>query len=283
MSQHKYATDLIHKAGLESCNSHVTPCQSGLKLYTDEGTPLSPTDASQFRSLVGCLQYLTFTRPDIAYAVNSVCQFLHNPTDVHLHAVKRILRYVKGTLDTGLVFKKGNTSILYKHTPLSVNIQAFCDADWAGDPNDRKSTTGFVILMNGTPISWCSKKQSAVSRSSTEAEYRSMADTTSELQWLPILLSELHVDLAAVPVLHCDNISALALATNPVHHSKLKHIEVDVHFTRAQVKAGTIRVQFISTKEQLADLFTKGLCSPQHTYLCSSLMLQPQHQAEGGC
>lgn len=283
VSQHKYATDLIHKAGLESCNSHVTPCQSGLKLYTDEGTPLCPTDASHFRSLVGCLQYLTFTRPDIAYAVNSVCQFLHNPTDVHLNAVKRILRYVNGTLDTGLVFKKGNMSVLHKHTPLRVNIQAFCDADWAGDPNDRKSTTGFVILMNGTPISWCSKKQSAVSRSSTEAEYRSMADTTSELQWLLILLSELHVDLAAVPVLHCDNISALALATNPVHHSKLKHIEVDVHFTRAQVKAGTIRVQFISTKEQLADLFTKGLCSPQHTYLCGSLMLRPQHQAEGGC
>lgn len=92
-----------------------------------------------------------------------------------------------------------------------------------------------------------------------------------------ILFKELHVCLETVPILHCDNISALALATNPISHSKLKHIEVDVHFTRAQVKAGTIKVQFVSSKEQLADLFTKGLCSPQHNYLCCNLVLGPQH------
>ncbi|KAK9937704.1 hypothetical protein M0R45_014476 [Rubus argutus] len=151
-----------------------------------------------------------------------------------------------------------------------------------GDPNDRKSTTGFVILLNQSPISWCSKKQTSVSRSSTEAEYRSMADTSSELQWLTHLLKDLHIDLDSIPTLHCDNISALALATNPVYHSKLKHIEADVHFTRERVKAGTIKLAFISSKEQLADLFTKGLCSPQHTYLRDSLMLVPSHQAEEG-
>lgn len=139
--------------------------------------------------------------------------------------MKRILRYVKGTLDYGITFKKGCLPSS-KCLPLLANIQAYCDSDWVGDPNDRKSTTDFVILVNGTPISWCSKKQSAVSRSSTEAEYCNMVDTTSELQWLMILLSELHVDLATVQVLHCDNISALALATNPVYHSKLKHIKV---------------------------------------------------------
>ena len=283
LSQHKYASDLVHKAGLDSCNSHMTPCQSGFKLYENGGTSLSSSDASQFRSLVGCLQYLTFTRPDIAYAVNSVCQFLHNPTDIHLHAVKRIIKYISGTLEFGIGFRKGVSRVLNKHSFSSMQLHAFCDADWAGNPNDRKSTTGFVILLNGSPVSWCSKKQTAVSRSSTEAEYRSMADTTSELQWLMILLRELHVSLDTVPVLHCDNISALALATNPVHHSKLKHVEVDVHFTRAQVKAGIIKVQFVSSKEQLADLFTKGLCSPQHTYLCRSLMLGSQHSAEEGC
>lgn len=283
LSQHKYATDLVHKAGLDSCNSHMTPCQSGLKLYEDGGTPLSPSDASQFRSLVGCLQYLTFTRPDIAYVVNSVCQFLHSPTDVHLHAVKRIVKYIKGTLEFGIVFRKGPSLVSSKHSAPQIQLQAFCDADWAGDPNDRKSTTGFVILMNGSPISWCSKKQNAVSRSLTEAEYHSMADTTSELQWLMILLKEHHVSLEIAPMLHCDNISALALATNPVHHSKLKHVEVDVHFTRAQVKASTIKVQFVCSQEQLADLFTKGLCSPQHVYLCRSLMLGSLHSAEEGC
>ena len=214
--------------------------------------------------------------------MNAVCQFLHSPIDVHYNAAKRILRYVKGSLDHGLLFPR--------HFPhdqsavqLQVHLSAFSDADWAGDPNDRKSTTGFVILLNGAPISWCSKKQNAVSRSSTEAEYRSMADTTSEIQWLIHLLQDLHVELAAVPVLHCDNISAISLATNPIHHSKLKHIEVDVHFTRDRVKAGSLRLQFVTSKEQLVDIFTKGLCSPQHSSLCHSLLLGPPHQAEGAC
>jgi hypothetical protein len=281
LSQHKYAKDLLHKSGMDDCNTHLTPSQAGFKLLIDAGTPLSASDTVYFRSLVGCLQYLTFTRPDIAYSVNTVCQFLHSPTDVHLNAAKRILRYIKGTLDFGLVFRRGTS--LNKHVGFQADLQAYCDADWAGDPNDRKSTTGFVVLLNNTPVSWCSKKQTAVSRSSTEAEYRSMADTTSELQWLLHLLSDLHIQLAQVPILHCDNISALALAHNPIHHSKLKHIEVDVHFTREQVKAGTIRLQFVSTKEQLADIFTKGLCSPQHTYLCDNLMLAPSHQVEEGC
>lgn len=279
VSQHKYATELLHKAGLDDCHTHPTPCQSGLKLLKDSGSPLSSADTSLFRSLVGCLQYLTFTRPDIAYSVNSVCQFLHCPTTDHLIAAKRILRYIKGTLDHGICFRRGIDVV---HNSHKLNLQAFCDADWAGDPNDRKSTTGFVILLNQSPISWCSKKQTSVSRSSTEAEYRSMADTSSELQWLTHLLKDLHIDLDSIPTLHCDNISALALATNPVYHSKLTHIEADVHFTRERVKAGTIKLAFVSSKEQLADLFTKGLCSPQHTYLRDSLMLVPSHQAEEG-
>lgn len=238
-------------------------------VFTDLGTPLSSADTSLFRSLVGCLQYLTFTRPDIAYVVNSVCQFLHCPTTDHLIAAKCILRYLKGTIDYDICFRRGIDSDgneLHTSCP-KLTLQAFCDADWAGDPNDRKSTRGFVILLNQSPISWCSKKQTSVSRSSTETEYKSMADTSSELQWLTHLLKDLHIDLDGIPTLHCDNISALALATNPVHHSKLKHIEADVHFTRERVKAGTIKLAFVNSKEQLVDLFTKGLCSPQHTYL----------------
>ena len=263
---------------MDDCNTHLTPWQSGVKLLKDYGTPLSPADIPHFRSLVGCLQYLTFTRPDIAYSVNTVCQFLHNPTEEHLLAAKRILRYVKGTIDHGILFQRQAES-----SASSLSLHAYCDADWAGDPNDRKSTTGFVILLNQSPISWCSKKQNAVSRSSTEAEYRSMADTTSELQWLKNLFQDLQINFTQVPILYCDNISALALAANPVHHSKLKHVEVDVHFTRDKVKEGSITLQFVSTHEQLADLFTKGLCSPQHSYLCDSLMVvTPPIQLKGG-
>ncbi|XP_024195747.1 uncharacterized mitochondrial protein AtMg00810-like [Rosa chinensis] len=283
VSQLKYANDLIHKSGLDDCHIHTTPCKSGLKLLRDTGVPLQSHDVTQFRSVVGCLQYLTFTRPDISYAVNSVCQFLHNPTDIHLYAARRILKYVKGTLHQGIYYRTCAHPAPNNHSLSALTLQAYCDADWAGDPNDRKSTTGFVLLLHGSPISWCSKKQTVVSRSCTKAEYRSMADTTSEIMWLLLLLHDLHVSLAAVPILHCDNISALALATNPVYHSKLKHIEVDVHFTRNQVKAGSLKLQFVTSKDQLADLFTKGLCLPQHTYLCDSLMLLTSHQAEEGC
>ncbi|XP_024162356.1 uncharacterized mitochondrial protein AtMg00810-like [Rosa chinensis] len=156
VSQHKYATDLIHKAGLDTCHSHITPCQSGLKLLRDSGTSLSPSDAAQFRSLVGCLQYLTFTRPDIAYSVNSVCQFLHCPTDHHFQAALRILKYVKGTSDYGITFRRGSSLTnlsLHVFSDHNFSLQAYSDADWAGDPNDRKSTTGFVILLNGSPVS----------------------------------------------------------------------------------------------------------------------------------
>jgi hypothetical protein len=277
VSQQKYAKDLLHKAGLDECNTHLTPCQFGVKLFKDNGKPLSSSDAALFRSLVGCLQYLTFTRLDIAYAVNSVCQFMHCPTEAHLIAVKRILRYVKQSLDNGILLRRGIGDV-----PQPIQLKAYCDADWAGDPNDRKSTTGFVILINGSPVSWCSKKQSAVSRSSTEAEYRSMADTTSEIMWLTLLLKDLHIDLKDTPTLHCDNVSALALAANPIYHSKLKHVEVDVHFTRVQVKQGSLRLRFVTSRNQLADLFTKGLCSPQHVSMCNSLMVMNKHQAEEG-
>ncbi|GAB2267282.1 hypothetical protein Dimus_038662 [Dionaea muscipula] len=277
LCQSKYARDLINRAGMTDCNTHLTPCQAGVKLLKNGESYLNEDEVSYFRSLVGCLQYLTFTRPDISYSVNSVCQFLQHPTNQHLIATKRILKYVQGTVDVGIVLQHA------RFTSDGLYIRAFCDADWAGDPNDRRSTSGFVIMLNKSPISWCSKKQHCVSRSSTEAEYRAMADTTSELQWLSHLFQDLKIQLQQVPSLHCDNISALALATNPVHHSKLKHIEADVHFTRERVKNGAITLQFVASQYQLADLFTKGLCSPKHSLFCSSLMLSTYHQAEDGC
>lgn len=109
-----------------------------------------------------------------------------------------------------------------------------------------------------------------------------MADTTSEIMWLTLLLKDLHIELKDTPTLHCDNVSALALAVNPIYHSKLKHVEIDVHFTRVQVKQGSIRLKFVTSRNQLADLFTKGLCSPQHSSMCNSLMLMNKHQAEEG-
>ena len=150
LSQEKYATDLVRKAGLQGCKPTPTPLSSTEKLSLTEGTLLGPEDSTKYRSLVGALQYLTLTRPDISFAVNKVCQFLHAPTTVHLTAAKRIVRYVKYTLNVGLNFSKSPSTL----------VSAFSDSDWAGCLDDRRSTGGFAIFFGPNLISWCAKKTS---------------------------------------------------------------------------------------------------------------------------
>uniref|UniRef100_A0A2N9GYZ6 Reverse transcriptase Ty1/copia-type domain-containing protein n=1 Tax=Fagus sylvatica TaxID=28930 RepID=A0A2N9GYZ6_FAGSY len=247
-------------------------------------TPIAPTptlsttttdlllDPTPYRSLVGALQYATFTRPDIAFAVNCVCQFMHQPSTIHFATAKRILHYLKGTLDKGILFQPG---------PLA--LTAFTDADWARDASDRRSTSGVVIFLGNNPITWLSKKQHTVSRSSTEAEYRSLATGATELAWLRQVLCDLQLYLPSAPLIWCDNTSALALASNPVFHGRTKHIEVDYHFVRERVVRGDLSLQFISTHDQLADIFTKALPSTRFLLLCSKLLVcSTDQQFEGG-
>ncbi|KAI5328735.1 hypothetical protein L3X38_028132 [Prunus dulcis] len=215
-SQTKYTTDLLSKTDILDAKPFPSPATTA-KLALDSGELLS--NPTSYRSIVGSLQYLTWTRPDISYSVNQVCQFLHAPTTTHLTAAKRILQYLKTTLDYGLPIHKGKP-----------HLTAFCDADWAGDPNDRRSTTGSCIFLSANLISWSAKRQTTVARSSTEAEYRALATTTADVLWICSLLKELHVFLNHPPLFHCDNISAIALAANPIFHSRTKHIEVDYHF-----------------------------------------------------
>uniref|UniRef100_A0A2N9H263 Reverse transcriptase Ty1/copia-type domain-containing protein n=1 Tax=Fagus sylvatica TaxID=28930 RepID=A0A2N9H263_FAGSY len=155
-----------------TCKPCSTPFVSLSRIRKDDGIPLP--DPTPFRSMVGGLQYLTFTRPDLSYVVNHICQFMHQPTDHHLVVAKRILRYVQGTLHHGLTFRPG---------PLS--LTAFTDSDWAGDPMDRRSTTGLIVFLGHNPITWQSKKQPTVARSSTEAEYRALANCAADLAWPP--------------------------------------------------------------------------------------------------
>lgn len=189
--------------------SSITHFQPYSKLLKKVEAPF--TDVKTSKSLVGCLQYLTFTRPNIAYSVISVSQFMQSPIDLHFQAIKRILRYIKGIMNYGLILR-----------PSPLELRAYTNSDWEGDPNDRCRITGFVIFLGNCPISWYSKKQTSVSRSSTQAEYRAMAHTTSEVVWIRHLLNDLHVQLPSAPTLHCDNVSALALASNPIHNSRVK-------------------------------------------------------------
>jgi transposase InsO family protein len=260
LTQTKYATDLLTKHNMLNCTPCKTPCVPHVRLSATEGQPL--TDIHAYRSLVGALHYLTFTRPDLSFAVHQVCQFMNTPTDIHLTAAKRILRYLRGTLDHGL-----------HYTPGPISISAFSDADWAGDPNDRRSTSGLLFFLGNNPITWSAKKQLTVSRSSTEAEYRALASASAELCWLRTLLKDLGLYLHDPPILWCDNISALAIASNPVFHARTKHIEVDFHFIRERVLHKDLQVKFVSTNDQLADIFTKGLPSSRFRDLQSKLLV----------
>lgn len=203
--------------------------------------------------VVGSLQYLAFTRPDIAFAVNKLSQFMHRPTDIHWQAAKRVLRYLAGTSSHGI----------YLRADSPITLHAYADADWAGDTNDFVSTNAYLLYLGSTPIAWSSKKQKGVARSSTEAEYRAVANTAAEIRWVCSLLTELGLTLPTIPVIYCDNVGATYLCANPIFHSRMKHLALDYHFIRDNVQSGALRVTHLSTKDQLADALTKALPRPQ--------------------
>jgi hypothetical protein len=220
LQQQQYALDLLELAGMTDCRSCDTPIDTAGKLSSDAGSPLSTSDASDYRSLVGALQYLTMTRPDLQYAIQQACLHMHAPTTAHQGLVKRILRYVRGTSAPGLHLRRSNNS----------DLVAYSDADWAGCPDTRRSTSGFCVFMGYSLLSWSSKRQTTVSCSSAEAEYRGVANAVAECTWLRQLLSELDCPLSKATIVFCDNVSACYMSSNPLHHRRTKHIELDVHF-----------------------------------------------------
>ncbi|KAL0550370.1 hypothetical protein IC582_014879 [Cucumis melo] len=261
LSQAKYASDLLARSGITDSNTASTPLDPNVHLTPYDGVPLE--NVSLYRQLVGSLIYLTVTRPDIAYAVHIVSQFMAAPRTIHFTAVLRILRYVKGTLGHGLQFSSQSSLVL----------SGYSDADWAGDPTDRRSTTGYCFYLGDSLISWRSKKQSVVSRSSTESEYRALADATAELLWLRWLLADMGVPQQGPTLLHCDNRSAIQIAHNDVFHERTKHIENDCHFIRHHLLSHTLLLQSISTTEQPADIFTKALPSTRFNQIRTKLKL----------
>nr|CAN73909.1 hypothetical protein VITISV_029162 [Vitis vinifera] len=241
LSQSKYIADLLNI-------THMTEAKPA-------PTPLATTSSN-----------LSLTRPDIAYTVNKLCQFMHQPTSDHWNAVKRLLRYLCGTLDHSITLRR--TSPLAFH--------AFSDSDWAGNKDDFTSTSAYIIYLGHNPISWSSKKQRTVARSSTEVEYRSVASTAAEIRWICSLLTELGVTLPQQPVIYCDNVGATHLCSNPVFHSRMKHVALDYHFIREQVQNGLLRVSHISASDQLADALTKPLARPQFNSLKAKIGLAPR-------
>ncbi|GJT86672.1 ribonuclease H-like domain-containing protein [Tanacetum coccineum] len=271
LSQQKYATEVLERAGMLTCNPCRTPVDTDSKLAA-AGDPVS--DPTLYRRLAGALQYLTFTRPDISYAVQQVCLFMHDPREPHFSALKRILRYVRGTLTSGLQLYSSTTS----------SLVAYSDADWAGCPTTRRSTSGYCVFLGNNLLSWSSKRQFTLSRSSAEAEYRGVANAVAETCWLRNLLRELHTPLSTATIVYCDNVSAVYLSSNPVQHQRTKHIEIDIHFVRDLVTTGHIRVLHVPSRYQYADIFTKGLPTALFDEFRDSLSVRSSPaQTAGGC
>ncbi|GJY63777.1 ribonuclease H-like domain-containing protein, partial [Tanacetum coccineum] len=224
MTDRKYVAEILERDHMVNCNPSRTPVDTKFKLG-DDGDPIS--DPTFYQSLAGSLQYLTFTRLDIFYAVQHVFLYLHDPMEPHFSALKRILRYVRGTLDHELqLFSSSTTSLV-----------AYLDADWAGCPTTRRSTSGYCVFFDNNLLSWSSKRQPTLFRSSAEAEYRGVSNAVAETCWLRNLLRELHTPLSFATLVYCDNVSAVYLSSNPVQHQRTKHIQIDIHFVRDLVAA----------------------------------------------
>ncbi|OMO94717.1 Integrase, catalytic core [Corchorus capsularis] len=232
LCQRKYAVDLLECTSMLDAKPIASPLPSTCSFTKDEGELLE--DASLYRSVIGTLQYLLITRPDLAYAVNRMAQFMNAPTTVHWQALKRIL---------------------------------------------RKSVSAFLIYLGGNIISWKSTKQRTVGKSSTEAEYKAIANAASEVTWVQNLLTELGLTCSTTPTIHCDNMGATYVSINPAFHSKMKHVSIDFHFVRDKVNAGHLLVSHVSSRDQLPDLLTKPLPRQRFCELSAKIGVLPETQS----
>ena len=264
LNQRKYCLELLHEYGLLACRPVMTPLPENIVLnHTESDDDRLLKNITSYQKLVGKLIYLTMTRPDIAYAIHCLSQYMHAPLKSHFDIGLRVLKYLKLAPGNGLSFKR-NTG--------KFDVVAYCDADWAKCPVTRRSVSGYCVFVNGNIVSWKSKKQNTLSKSSAEAEYRSMASATCEIMWILKILDDLGVTGSLLPVkLCCDNKAAIQIAANPVMHEKTKHFDLDVHLIREKVSSGLIETIKVDSKAQTADVLTKALGSAQHAVMVNKL------------
>ncbi|GJY46679.1 ribonuclease H-like domain-containing protein [Tanacetum coccineum] len=264
MTQRKYCLELIHEFGLLAAKPVTTPLPENCVLAVNESdSDKSLKNIFEYQKLLGKLIYLTHTRPDISYVVHCLSQHMHAPLQSHLRIALRVIRYLKNSPGTGIqIFKDKN-----------LKLSCFTDADWAKCLRTRKSVSGFCVFFGKSLVSWKSKKQTTISRSSAEAEYRCMASATCEIMWLINLLGDLCIKRQLPVNLYSDSSSAIQIAANPVFHERTKHFEVDVHFIREKVQDGVINTIKVDSADQTADILTKGLGTSQHMKLCNQLNL----------
>jgi hypothetical protein len=259
LGQGKYTIEILKRFGMEDCKSMTTPMITNLKkLNSSESDKVNPTI---YRQLIGCLMYLKNTRPDICFVVNTLSQHMVDPREVHWVAAKHILRYLKGTIEFGLQYLQGD----------QINLVGYSDSDWAGSTADRKSTSGCCFSLGSGVISWYSRKKKSVALSSAEAEYMAASQASCEAIWLRKMLINLFETDLDPTTIFCDNQSCIKLSENPVFHDRSKHIEIRYHFIRDKVQKGVVKLQYISTNEQVADILTKALPKGKFEYFREKL------------
>ncbi|KAK1431416.1 hypothetical protein QVD17_07875 [Tagetes erecta] len=270
--QRKYVLDLLAETGMIDCKPAETPMMANQKLHMEIETELA--DKERYQRLVGKLIYLSHTRPDIAYAVGVVSQFMHQPQATHMEAVIRRIRYLKGTTGHGVLFKSNG----------HLEIQAYTDADWAGNIGDRRSTSGYFTLVGGNLVTWRSKKQKVFALSSAEAEFRGIARGLAEVLWIRKLLTEIGFSQRTASRIMCDNKAAIQISENPVQHDRTKHVEVDRHFIKEKLESGIIELPFVRSEDQLADILTKSVNGRIFNHCLNKLSVgDPTTQLEGEC
>ena len=265
ISQKQYIKKILKRFGMEDSKPCKMPMDPNIRLMK---TPEEESHAiPEYGAAIGSLIYAAIgTRPDIAYAVQSLSQFTNNPSPEHWTAVKRVFRYLNGTQDLGIIYKKMPT----------INLDGYTDADWGSNPVDRKSISGYTFLIGDGPVTWTSKKQQTVALSSMEAEYMAASLATREAMWLRTLLKELGFELEGPTTLHTDNQSAIQFAKNSGFHARSKHIDIQYHFVREKIISNEIIIPYCASEDNLADIFTKALPMPKHQDLTNRLGMQSE-------
>lgn len=262
LSQAQYLKNVVRKFGMTECKPISTPIEKGLHLSSEK---LAESANVPYRELIGCLTYATLTtRPDLCAATNYFSRFQSCYTHEHFTHAKRILRYIQGSSDLKLKYRKDEKADI---------LVGYADSDWAGDKNDSKSTSGYVFKLFGNTVTWGTHKQATVSQSSTEAEYVALAEAMNEAEWIKQLIGELGIEIKNAIVIHEDNQSTIKVAQEPRNHKRMKHVAVKFNFVRDTVNNGLVQVKYIPTGDQIADIMTKGLGRIQFIKLRKDLNL----------
>lgn len=261
--QEAYIKKILNRFNMAECKTVSTPIDCGQNLGDFVNDEIDST--YPYREAVGSLMFLAIgTRPDISYAIGVVSRYLEHPSPAHVNAVKRIFKYIRGTVNMGIFYNSNDV----------VDFVGYSDADYAGDNETRRSTSGYVFHIGSGVISWASTRQKSVSTSSTESEYIAACQAVKELVWIKQLVAELSSNQNIKAKFYMDNQSAIRLVKNPVFHKRTKHIDVQYHFIREKFQEDQFELEYINTDEQVADILTKGMNKSRHNYLCDLMNLK---------